>query len=102
MARQIRKTLEEKRISRVAFELGIPEDMVKNTVNLLFKYIKNKVEGPVLKGESNLSEEEFNKLVPIVKIPALGMLTPSYAKYQYIKRAELNKLARTNKEENNE
>lgn len=83
-----KQTLEEKRISRVSLETGIPEDIVKETITVMFKYIRGKMEEPVLIGSELLSSQDFSKKVPIMKIPGLGFLVPSYAKYKRIKTNE--------------
>jgi hypothetical protein len=87
-----RQTLEELRMTRVALECGVPVDMVKSSIDVLFKYMKTKIEKPILAGMPLISQEEFEKTVPIIKIPALGFMVPSYKKYAYIKANEEKKL----------
>lgn len=87
-----RKTLEEKRITKVSFELGVPESVVEESISALFKYMKNKIESPKLVGNEILSSEDFSKNVPILKIPGLGFMVPNYKKYLYIKANEKKKL----------
>lgn len=83
-----KQTLEEKRISRVSLETGVPEDIVRESINIMFKYIRAKIEEPVLIGADILSSEDFSKKVPIMKIPGLGFLVPSYGRYTRIKSNE--------------
>lgn len=86
-----KKTLEEKRIARVSHETGIPEDIVQESINIMFKYIRGKIESPVLIGAEPLSSEDFAKKVPIMKIPGLGFMVPSYRRYLKIKENESKK-----------
>jgi hypothetical protein len=87
-AEKKRQTLEEKRISKVSFDLGIPEDIVKESLDVLFRFIKAKIEQPDLKTQELLSEEEFKSQVPIIKIPHLGFIVPSYKVYSTIKKRQ--------------
>lgn len=86
-----RKTLEEKRIARVSFETGVPEDIVNSSLQVLFKYMKSKIEAPLLAGQEILSSEDFSNNVPIVKIPGLGFMVPNYKKYLHLKASEAKK-----------
>jgi hypothetical protein len=88
---KIRKTLEEKKITKVSFELGVPESVVEESISVLFKYMKGKIEEPQLAGDAILSSEDFSKNVPILKIPGLGFMVPNYKKYLCIKANELKK-----------
>lgn len=88
---RIRKTLEENRISKVSFETGIPEDIVEASLQTLFKYMKSKIEAPVLAGQETLSSKDFSENVPIVKIPGLGFMVPNYKKYLHLKASEAKK-----------
>lgn len=86
-----RQTLEKKRISKVSFELGIPEDIIEKSLEIMFGYIKQNMEKADLKQQDLLSEEEFNKQVPTIKIPHLGYLVPNYKLYTVIKKRQINK-----------
>jgi len=83
-----RQTLEEKRITKVSFELGVPEDIVERSIEVLFKFVKSKIEQTDLKQEKTLSEEEFKKQIPIIKIPHLGFIVPSHKVYLTIKKRQ--------------
>jgi hypothetical protein len=83
-----RQTLNEKRISKVSFELGVPEDIVEKSIDVLFTFIKGKMEKPDLKTQDLLTEEEFKAQVPIIKIPHLGFVVPSYKVYSTIKKRQ--------------
>jgi len=83
-----KQTLEEKRISKVSYETGIPEDVVKESIDIMFRYIRSKIEAPELLGTDTLSSEDFGKQVPIMKIPGLGFMVPNYKKYLRIKLNE--------------
>jgi hypothetical protein len=85
-----RQTLEEKRIAKVSFELNIPEDIVKSSIDVLLAFMKKKIETVDLKNTELLSEEEFKAKVPIVKIPHLGFMVPSYKAYSIIKKNQNN------------
>lgn len=88
----VRKTLEEKKITKISFELGVPESVIEESINVLFKYMKAKIEAPQLTGTEILSSEDFSKNVPILKIPGLGFMVPNYKKYLCIKASELKKI----------
>jgi hypothetical protein len=62
-----KRTLEEIRVSKVSFELGIPEEMVKETVSILFKYMKTKIEEPELIDRPLLSSEDFKKTAQFLR-----------------------------------
>lgn len=91
-----RQTLEEVRMHKVALECGVPVDMVKSSIDTLFRYIKTKIEKPILVGMPLITQEEFEKTVPIMKIPALGFMVPSYKQYAYIKANEEKKKLKSN------
>lgn len=86
MAKDRKKTLEEKRINKVSSEQNIPEEIVSEVINTLFSYMKSKMEKPNLTGKEIISKESFEKEVPILKIPGLGFLVPNYRKYESIKK----------------
>jgi len=86
-----RKTLEEKKLAKISYELGIPEYVVEQSINVMFKYMKAKIELPQLAGNVILSSEDFSKNVPILKIPGLGFMVPNYKKYLHLKANEIKK-----------
>jgi hypothetical protein len=88
-----KRTLEEIRVSKVSFELGVPEHMVTETIDILFKYMKLKIETPELITRPLLSSEDFKKTVPILKIPGLGFMVPNYKKYERLKAIQEKKHA---------
>lgn len=83
-----RQTLEEKRMEQVSFELGVPKDIVEKSVEVLMSFMKSKIEEPDIKSKGILSEEEFKKQVPIIKVPHLGFLVPNYKVYSKLKKRQ--------------
>ena len=87
----VKQTLEEKRISKISKEMCVPEDVIKESIHTMMKYIRGKIESPALIGTELLSSEDFKSKVPIIKIPGLGFMVPSYSRYVKIKSNEEKK-----------
>jgi hypothetical protein len=74
-----------KRVKRVSYELNIPEEVVEMSLSYMSEYIKNKISQIEL--VENLTEEDFDKLYPTIKMPgSIGYLRPSYQKYTHINK----------------
>lgn len=82
----------DKRVAKIAFKLGLSENIVEETLNIMYSYIRNKFENVQIPDEDVLmSEEEFNKVFPVINIPKLGWFRPSYGKYKHTMQSKLNK-----------
>lgn len=82
-------------IAQTSTELGIPEEVVLEAYNSMWKFIRQTVEELPLKEE--LSEEEFNNLRTNFNLPSLGKLFVTHdhwigvkKRFDYIK-TRLNK-----------
>lgn len=74
-----------KRVKRVSYELNIPEEVIELSLNFMSEYIKSKISKVEL--IENLTEEEFDKVYPTIKMPgSIGYLRPSYKKYNHINK----------------
>jgi len=92
-----------KRIRQVSYKLNIPEEVIELALFYTSEYIKNKISKVEIDRTRLLSKEEFESLLPIVKVPALGYLRPHYLKYKALylqkkKREEKYKNKENNKE----
>ena len=79
-----------KRLSRIEYKTGVKKEAVEMAVKIISEYIKDKMSIPDL--PENLTEEEFNELMPILTVYGLGYFTPSYKKYKYIQKSKEKKL----------
>ena len=93
----------DKRVSKIAFKLDIKETIVEETIDIMYDYIKNKLNSVELEDKSIiLNEEEFNKKFPTIHIPSLGYILPNYRKYKHIMKNKIKKDERENKHKNKE
>lgn len=75
-------------LQKVANNLNLSEDLVRNTYYAYWLYIKNSIQELPLKDD--LSEEDFNKLRLNFNIPSLGKLNCTYNKYFKLKNRYKN------------
>lgn len=81
-----------KRLKQVSYKLNLPEEVIDMAINYTSEYIKKKISEVVIDRDRLLSKEEFENLLPIIKIPAMGYFKPNYYKYLHMyKRQEKNK-----------
>lgn len=89
-----------RRVKKVAYKLNLPEEVIEETLRLTSEYIKDKISKVEVSEEVLMTEEEFKKQLPIIKIPSMGYLKPSYHKYKAIhnksKIAKAKKLKESN------
>lgn len=88
-----------KRIKHVSYKLNIPEEVIELALHYTSEYIKNKIAEVELDKEVMISKEEFENRFPIIHIPYMGYLKPSYYKYKHI--FEKSKLKRERLNNNN-
>lgn len=81
---------------KVAKELNLPEELVKNTYKAYWKFIRDSIESLPIK--ENLSEEEFSQLRTNFNIPSLGKLSCTYERMQGVKMKYLYAKQLINKE----
>lgn len=78
-----------RRLDKVEYATGVDKRALDMALKLISKYIKDKVSE--IEIPDNLSEEEFNNLMPILTLYSLGTFVPSYKKYKYIQQNKLKK-----------
>lgn len=78
-----------KRLDKVEYATGVNKNALDMALKLISKYIKDKISE--IEIPDNLSEEEFNELMPILTLYSLGTFVPSYRKYKYIQQTKLKK-----------
>lgn len=83
-----------KRVEYMSYKLNISEDIIEEALDLMYEYIKSKIEKED-PGEDFLTEEEFNNRFPTIHIPSLGYLKPSYKKYKHIYKNKKKKNGKT-------
>lgn len=86
-----------KRVKKVSYNLNLPEEVIELALFYTSEYIKEKISKVNVDHENLMSQEDFEKSLPIIKIPELGYLKPSYYKYKAIYNKV--KLKNKNKEE---
>lgn len=68
---------------KVALELGLNENDVKEAYNLYWDYFRKSIESLPLK--ENLNEEGFNSLKTSFNVPSLGKFYCTYDRYSRMK-----------------
>lgn len=75
----------ENRVKKLSFKLNISEEIIEETLDIMYGYIRTKFDNVELEDKTKkMTEEEFNKTFPIISIPKLGFFKPSYRKYLHI------------------
>lgn len=82
--------------TKVAKELNLPEELVKNTYKAYWKFIRDSIESLPLK--EDLTEEKFSQLKTNFNIPSLGKLSCTYDRMQGVKMKYLYAKQLINKE----
>jgi hypothetical protein len=83
-----------KRVSKVALKVGVEESIVEETLDIMYDYIRMKLDEVDIPKDEILNEEEFDEKFPVILIPSLGFIRPSYKRYKHIMK---NKLKKDNK-----
>lgn len=82
----------DKRIEKIAYKTNIDEAIVEEVISLMYSYIKDKLQSVELEDEDTiLTKEEFEKIFPIINIPSLGWIKPSYGKYKHVMKNKKKK-----------
>lgn len=73
-----------RRVRKVAYKLNLPEEVIEQTLNLMSEYIKEKISKVVVSKDIMMTQEEFEEKLPVIKIPHMGYMKPSYYKYKHV------------------
>lgn len=79
------------RVEKISFKLDIPEQVIEETLDIMYEYIRMKLEAVDIDSSRILSEEEFDENFPIIAVPSLGFFKPNYRKYKHIMKNKLKK-----------
>lgn len=79
------------RVEKMSFKLGIDEHVIEETLDIMYDYIRMKLDEVETDKTRVLTEEEFNDCFPVICIPSLGYIKPSYKKYKHIMKNKLKK-----------
>lgn len=90
-----------KRVKKVAYKLNLPEEAIEETLFYMSEYIKKKISEVVVSNDIMMTKEEFEERLPIIKIPHMGYMRPSYYKYKHIHIKSKEKRERELKEKLN-
>ena len=75
----------EQRVKKLSFKLDIKEEIIEETLDIMYSYIRSKLEAVEIEDPLEImSEEEFNETFPCIQIPKLGYIKPSYKKYVHL------------------
>lgn len=90
----------EQIIDKVAQELDLPPQLVKNTYKAYWQFIRDTIQALPLK--ENIEDEEFLKLKTNFNIPSLGKLVCTIDRYKNVKKrfAYIQNLKNKNNVEN--
>lgn len=81
----------KQRINRLKYELNIDKKIIEKVLQLHSEYIKTKLVKPEVPEDIILSKDEFEKLMPIIKVPTIGYFKANYYKYKRIMTNKINK-----------
>jgi len=73
----------DKRVEKLSHKLDIPEHVIEESLDLMYGYVKSKIEAVEVVEDVLMTEEEFNEKFPVVHIPSLGYFVPSFKKYSH-------------------
>lgn len=68
----------------MSYKLNIKESIIEEVLDLMYEYIKDKIEKVETEEGKLLTKEEFEDMFPIIHIPSLGYLKPSFRRYKHI------------------
>jgi len=81
-----------KRVKEVSYKLNLPEELIELSLHYTSEYIKDKIGSVTYDKSKELTKEDFNNMFPIINLPYIGYLKPSYYKYLNIhKKAQWKK-----------
>lgn len=82
----------DNRVKKLAYKLNIPEEIIEETLDLMYGYIRDKLQSVEVEDETVvMTEEEFDKHFPCIIIPSLGFIKPSYKKYIHVMKNKYGK-----------
>ena len=79
----------EKQLTKVAQDLNLPIEVVREAYFSFWRFIKDKMKDIPLK--EDLTEEQFNKYRTSFNVPSLGKFTCSYGRMLNVKKVKLYK-----------
>lgn len=79
----------EKQLSKVAQDLNLPLEVVREAYFSFWKFTKDKMKEIPLK--EDLTEEQFNEYRTSFNVPSLGKFTCSYDRMLNVKKVKLHK-----------
>lgn len=79
------------RVEKIAFKTGIEAHVVEETLDIMYDYIRGKLDNVEVDKKRMMEEEEFNQTFPVIAIPSLGYIRPSYKKYKHMMKNKLKK-----------
>ena len=86
-----------KRVTKVSRNLDIDEDIIEETLDIMYDYIRMKLMAVEVKDENTImTKEEFDKTFPTIAIPKMGTIAPSYKKYLHV----MKKIIKRNESKN--
>lgn len=81
----------KKRIKHMSYKLNLKEEIIEEALDIMYDYIRLKLESVDIDKDRIMTEEEFNEKFPVIAIPKLGYIRPSYRKYRHIMKHKLKK-----------
>lgn len=88
----LKDKLHRKRIDRIKFKTNLSKEIIDDILDLSFEFLRKKLNSPEVPKDKLLTKEEFDDILPIIKVPTLGYFKPNYYKYKAIYRREQKKL----------
>lgn len=79
------------RVEKVSHKLNIEEHIVEETLDIMYDYIRTKLDSVEIDKDSLMEEKEFTEKFPVICVPSLGFIRPSYKKYKHIMKHKLKK-----------
>lgn len=89
--------LHKKRVNQLKYELNMDKGVIEKVLQLNFEYIRNKLTIPDIPEDKLLTKEEFEKIMPVIKVPTVGYFVGNYYKYKKIYNNKLKKKELKNK-----
>lgn len=87
------------RVNKISFKLNIEEEIVEEALDIMYDYIRSKLEEVDIDKDKVMDEKSFDKEFPVICIPSLGYLKPSYKKYKHIMKNKSKKSYGNSKKE---
>jgi hypothetical protein len=79
------------RVEKVAFKTGVDEQVVEEVLDTMYSYIREKLDTVDIDKDRMMEEIEFEDKFPVIRIPSLGFIKPSYKKYRHMMKNKFKK-----------